>query len=120
MRSASVVDSTCRSPGAGSDEAPYDRPSPRAGVRASARPSRSSERTSRPGTVGTRPQPASVAVAVGRAADMRRRLYQRAALLGPRGGHAAAAKLLDEGRTAHAQELGCFFLVAAGLRQRRV
>src|SRR5438128_8777066 len=59
MRSARGVAATTGWLGGGSDESPYERPSPRQSTALLVSSSRSSERTSRPAT-GTRPQPQSV------------------------------------------------------------
>src|SRR5436190_4960479 len=117
MRSAIVVEATSRSPAAGSDESPYERPSPRdrCGVRAvSAR--RSSECRSTPGTTGARPHPARVDVFV---EALTRLNSTRVGRLRP-GGRRTAAQLLDQGRATHAEQLRGFLLVATRLRQCRV
>src|SRR5438128_4955628 len=59
MRSARGVAATTGWLGGGSDESPYERPSPRQSTALLVSSSRSSERTSRPAT-GTRPQPQSM------------------------------------------------------------
>src|SRR5688572_11803099 len=109
MRSASTVDTTSWSGDAGSDESPYDRPSPRDRGRPSVMRARFSERTSCASTTGARPHPASCS-----ALGLTPGLYQASrplAASGAASGQAAAAQLLDQRRPSHAEQLRRFLLV---------